>query len=92
MPRRYFEHVYNEICVAAKRRVSRYTLWLLVWESGGDPDHLTSEQARTFVDSHLSALLSEEGIRLEGRPRRRLEKSILRFNSRHPTPEELFSF
>ena len=89
MSRRYFEHVYNEICVAVNRRISRYDLWLLVWESGGDPDHLTSQQARVFVENHLTPLLSEEGLRLEGRPRRRLEKSILRFNPEHPTPEEM---
>lgn len=88
MSRRYFEHLYTEICVAVNRRVSRYGLWLLVWEAGGDPDDLTREQARVFVEHHLSSLLSEEGLRLEGRPRKRLEKSILRFDPRYPTPEE----
>ena len=36
--RRYFEHLYNEICIALNRRVSRYQLWPLAWEAGGDPD------------------------------------------------------
>jgi hypothetical protein len=91
MSRRYFEHMYKEICVAVNRRVSRYDLWLRVWESGGDPDDLTGPQAHIFVERHLSPLLAEEGLRLEGRPRRRLEKSILRFDPRHPTPEEWLS-
>ena len=88
MQRRYFEHLYNEICVAVDQRVSRYGLWLLVWESGGDPDDLTREQALHFLENHLSAMLAEEGLRLEGRPLRRLEKKVLRFDPRHPTPEE----
>jgi hypothetical protein len=88
MQRRYFEHLYNEICVAVNRRVSRYDLWLLVWDGGGDPDDLTRSQARDFVENRLSALLLEEGTSLRPRARRRLERRILRFDPRHPTPEE----
>jgi len=91
MSRRYFEYVYSEICLAVNRRISRYGLWLLVWESGGDPDDLSSHQAREFVEHHLSTLLAEEGLRLEGRRRKRLEKSIIRYNPDHPTPEEWMS-
>jgi hypothetical protein len=88
MHRRYFEHLYNEICVAADRRISRYDLWLLVWEGGGDPDEMSRSSARYFVENNLSALLAEEGVRLAPRARRRLERHILRFDPRHPTPEE----
>ncbi len=88
MHRRYFEYLYNEICVAVQRRISRYDLWLMVWEGGGDPDELTREQARFFVENGLSALLKEEGLCLRGRARRRLESRLLRFDPRHPTPEE----
>lgn len=88
MPRRYFDHLYAELCVAAGRRVSRYAVWLRVWESGGDPDDLTAHQARTFLAEHLDALLREEGAPLGARERRRLERSILRFAPDHPTPEE----
>ncbi len=88
MQRRYFEHLYCEICVAASRRISRYDLWLLVWEGGGDPNELTRSQARYFVENNLSDLLAEEGLSLSDRARRRLEKRILRFDPHHPTPEE----
>jgi hypothetical protein len=88
MQRRYFEHVYTEICIAVGRRISRYDLWLLVWEGGGDPDELTHPQARYFVENNLSAILTEEGTSLSVRARRRLEKRILRFDPHHPTPEE----
>ena len=88
MPRRYFDHLYAEICVALGRRVSRYAVWLMVWEAGGDPDDLTAHQARTFVEEHLDALLREEGAALAPQARRRLERSILEFAPDHPTPEE----
>ena len=88
MHRRYFEHLYNEICVAVNRRISRYDLWLLVWDGGGDPDDLTHAQARYFVESNLSRLLAEQGTSLSNRARRRLEKRILRFDPHHATPEE----
>ena len=88
MQRRYFDHLYNEICVAVNRRISRYDLWLKVWDGGGDPDDLNREQAHYFVDNHLSALLAEEGSCLRGKPRRRLERRILDFDPKHPTPEE----
>ena len=91
MSRRYFEYLYTEICLAVNRRISRYALWLLVWESGGDPDDLSPLQARVFIEHHLSALLSEEGLHLEGRARKRLEKSIIRYNPDHPAPEEWLS-
>lgn len=88
MQRRYFEHLYKEICVAVNRRISRYDLWLQVWDGSGDPDDLNREGAHDFVDHHLSSLLAEEGIHLGDRPRRRLERRILRFDPTHPTPEE----
>jgi hypothetical protein len=88
MQRRYFEHIYVEICVAVNRRISRYDLWLRLGDGGGDPDELTRAEARNFVDHGLSALLSEEGASISDRVRRRLEKRILRFDPHHPTPEE----
>jgi hypothetical protein len=88
MQRRYFEHLYNEICVAVNRRISRYDLWLLVWDGGSDPNELTHPQARSFVENNLSVILAEQGTSLNHRARRRLEKRILRFDPHHPTPEE----
>ena len=88
MAGRYFEHLYCEISTAAARRVSRFDLWLRIHEVGGDPDALTRRQVRLFVDQQLGGLLSEEGIRLEGRQRRRLEFSLLDFDPDHPTPAE----
>jgi len=88
MQRRFFEHLYCEVCVAVDRRISRYDLWLLMWEGGGDPDELTQEQAAYFIENNLTALLAEESCLLSPRARKRLERRILRFDPRHPTPEE----
>ncbi len=88
MRRRYFEHIYNEICVAGQRRISRYALWLVIFELAGDPEILTRPEARLFVENDLDALLDEQGVSLDPRAKRRLEKSILRFDPSHPTPEE----
>jgi len=88
MHRRYFEHIYVEICVAVNRRISRYDLWLRLGDGGGDPDELTCTEARHFVDHGLSAVLAEEGAAISDRARCRLERRILRFDPRHPTPEE----
>lgn len=88
MRRRYFNHVYNEICVAVERRISRYDLWLMFCENGGDPNSLTKRQTRHFIDHNLTGLLSEIGVPLDQRAQRRLETRILRFDPRHPTPEE----
>jgi hypothetical protein len=86
--RRYFDHLYNEVCVALGRRISRYDLWLMVWESGGDPDDLTPLQARRFVEAGLGRLLGEEGAHLPDRDRARLASRLLHFDPRFPTPEE----
>ena len=91
MHRRYFDHLYNEISVAVDRRISRYSLWLRVWESGGDPDELTREHVRYFVENNLSETLAEEGALLDARSRLRLEKTLLLFDPRYPTPEEIFT-
>lgn len=91
MLKRYFEHVYSEISVAAGRRVSRYDLWLAIWSAGEDPDDLNQKQVRCFLDSELDDFLREEGLALAPRARKRLEKRLLRFNPDYPTPEECFS-
>lgn len=88
MHRRYFEHLYNEICVALNRRISRYDLWLRVGEGGGDPSALTRAQVRDFVENDLPTLLAEEDTTLSHHAQQRLDRRILRFDPEHPTPEE----
>lgn len=88
MSRRYFEHLYTEISVAAGRRVSRYALWTRIWEAGADPEDLTRDHVLAFVDRELGRFLHEEGVALGRRARRHLERTLLRFDAARPTPEE----
>lgn len=88
MEHRYFEFLYAEICVAVGRRVSRYDLWLLVWETGGDPGDLSRRQVERFIEGGLETLLIEENARLAPRVLRRLCQRLLAFDPRFPTPEE----
>jgi hypothetical protein len=89
--RRTFEFVYVEISLALSRRISRYDLWVRIWESGGDPDDLDRAQVRRFVERGLDGLLTEEGVRLAPRARRRLERRLCGFEPSAPTPEEWLS-
>jgi len=90
--RRYFDWIHIEISLALDRRISRYALWLAIWEDGRDPDRLSRPQARGFVESGLTSFLETQGARLSRRARRRLEGRILRFDPRFPTPEEWLAF
>ena len=91
MERRYFEFLYNEICVALHRRIARYDLWLLLWDSGGDPDELSHVQVRLFLENALDTLVTAEGLTLPHRDRRRLQRRIVAFDPRYPMPEEWIS-
>ena len=88
MERRYFDFLYTEISTALGERVSRYDLWLAVWNSGGDPDDLTHTQVQSFLETGLARLLREEGKTLQPRACRRLSRRLLAFDPRFPTPEE----
>lgn len=85
---RAFEYLYCEICVAIGRRISRYDLWMAVWEAGANPSGLSRKQLHAFVDERLSITLREENARLAPPARRRLERRLRAFDPRHPTPEE----
>jgi hypothetical protein len=86
--RRYLDWIHVEISLALDRRVSRYALWLAIWELGGDPDRLSREEARRFVEAGLTPFLESQSAPLSDRARRRLAARILRFDPRFPTPEE----
>jgi hypothetical protein len=88
---RGFEFLFQEICLALGRRMSRYELWLAVWNTGGDPEELHPAEVRIFVDTGLDALLADQGGALSPSARRRLGRRLLRFDPRHPTPEECFA-
>ncbi len=88
MSRRYFDHVHAELSVALGRSLSRYGLWLRIWEAGGDPEAMHARDACCFVETQLDALLRDEGASIGGRARRRLVRRLLDFAPDFPTPEE----
>ena len=90
--RRYFDWIHVEISLALDRRISRYALWVAIWEQGGDPDRLSCEEARRFVESGLTPFLETQGAPMSRRARRRLDGRILHFDPRFPTPEEWLAF
>lgn len=91
MGRRRFDHLVIEISVAVGRRVPRYALWLRLHELGWDPEELSREAALAFCGAPLSGFLGERGLALAPRPRRRLERSVARFDPSVPTPCETFA-
>lgn len=88
MGRRRFDHLVIELSLALGRRVPRYDLWLRVHDNGLDPERLSRESAVSFCRGPLSRFLADHGLRLSGRARRRLERSVRRYDPALPTPYE----
>jgi hypothetical protein len=91
MGRRRFDHLFAEASVAAGRLLPRYELWLACHERGIDPDTLTREEAVELCRRTLPGLLEKLGVALRPRAARRLERTVARFDPRHPTPYERFA-
>jgi hypothetical protein len=89
--RRRFDHLFAEASVAAGRLLPRLRLWLALHEAGFDPEAFTRDEAVSFCRDRLPALLAAEGLALAPRAARRLERTVARFDPRHPTPYERFA-
>jgi hypothetical protein len=89
--RRRFDQLWVELSVAVGQRVPRYALWLRLHEHGFDPEDLSCEHALAFCGAPLSGFLDERGLALALRTRRRLVRSVARFDPSVPTPCELFA-
>jgi hypothetical protein len=89
--RRRFEHLLAEISVAVDTRISRYALWLRLREEDMDPEALSRTDALAFCNGALPGFLAERRLALSERERRRLVRSVGRFDAELPTPEERFS-
>ncbi|MBW2270881.1 MAG: hypothetical protein JRH16_20150 [Deltaproteobacteria bacterium] len=88
MKRRRFDHLFVEICVSVGQLVPRYGLWLCLQELGWDPEELPREAALSFCDLHLVGFLTAESLSIDPREQKRLRARLLRYDPRHPTPEE----
>ncbi len=81
----------TEISVCIGRRIPRYALWLRLHHQGMDPEALSRGAALAFCQGPLQLFLAEHGVLLPARHRRRLLRSVARFDPDLPTPEERFS-
>jgi hypothetical protein len=87
--RRRFDHLAIELSVSAGELVPRYALWLRFQDLGCDPVRLEREDVRRFIDDHLADFLIREELVIPPRETLRLRKRLLRYDPRHPSPEEV---
>jgi hypothetical protein len=83
-----FDHLATEVSVAVGARIPRYPLWLRLHEHGADPEALSLQAAVAFCEGPLLRFLVEHGYWLTPRARRRLIKSVARFDPAHPSPAD----
>ena len=88
MDRRRFDHLVHELSLELGDGIPRYALWLRIHEAGLDPERLTREEALALCGGFLKRFLRENGRRLSPLARRRVRRSVARFEPALPTPEE----
>lgn len=92
-PRRArFDHLAAEISLAVGALVPRWPLWLRLHDLGQDPEQLSADAALAFCGGPARRFLEEQGFRLSWRARRRLLRSVARFDPARPTPEQILGF
>jgi len=87
MDRRRFDHLVRELSHELDEAVPRFALWLRVHEVGLDPENLSRDEAVSLCGGFLKRFLRERGCRLSTLARRRLRRSVARFEPPVATPE-----
>ena len=87
-----FDHLVAELSVAVGALVPRYPLWLRLHELGQNPETLSGEAATAFCGGPARSFLEEYGYGLSWGARRRLMRSVGRFDPARPTPEQALDF
>ena len=87
MDRRRFDHLVRELSHELDEAVPRFALWLRIHEQGFDPENLTRDEAVSLCGDFLKRFLREHGCRLGILARRRLRRSVARFEPPVATPE-----
>jgi hypothetical protein len=86
--RRRFDHLVEQISLAARRSVPRYRLWLRLHELGWDPERLTRQAVLAFCDGPLVDFLADRGLVLDLHDLRRIRRAVSRFDPSVPTRYE----
>lgn len=86
--RRWFEHLFAELSVELGQLAPRYALWQRLGELAGDPATLSPGDVDTFCQEHLVAFLADHDLVLNGPSRRRLLRTMARFDPQIVTPAE----
>jgi hypothetical protein len=87
-----FDHLAAEVSVAVGVAIPRYPLWLRLHELGSDPEDLSREDAVDFCAGPLIQFLMDRGYWISPRARRRLVRTMERFDPSVPSPAERFPF
>ncbi len=90
MRRKLFNHLFVELSVSIGKRVPRYALWLELHDLGWNPEALRVSEALAFCDGPMETFLSERGLKISPRARKRLRKELARFDPTRPHPQEIF--
>jgi hypothetical protein len=91
LARTRFDHLAAEVSVAVGVASPRYPLGLRLHELGADPESLSRDDAVDFCAGPLVHFLIDQGYWLSPRERRRLVRTVSRFDPDLPTPAERFS-
>ena len=88
MSRKLFNHLFVELSVNVGARVPRYALWLRIHDLGCDPEALRLVEALAFCEGPVDGFLADRGFSLSRRSRRRLLKSLAKYDPFHPSPQD----
>jgi hypothetical protein len=88
--RKLFNHLFVELSLSIGTRVPRYALWLELHDLGWDPESLQVTEALAFCDGPMEGFLSNRGMRISRRGRKRLRKALANFDPTRSLPHEIF--
>jgi hypothetical protein len=90
MSRQLFNHLFIELSVNVGIRLPRYALWLQLHDLGCNPEALRLADALAFCDGPVDVFLADRGFSLSRRARKRLLKSLAKFDPFRPLPQDRF--
>jgi hypothetical protein len=88
--RKLFNHLFVELSVSIGKRVPRYALWLELHDLGWNPESLRVAEALAFCDGPMEGFLTDRGMKISQRARKRLRGELARFDPTRPLPQEIF--